>query len=171
MNYREIMTREDIERFEQYVSEAFDKNGSCITWGASCNQHGYPVFWLLDTIHVATRIIYSLVHGEIPDVDEDGEKVVVATTCGNRACMHVPHLYLTTREKAVSASHANGKYDHTRRFGIHHHRTKLSEGAVRHIRKLFAKGEYTQTEIGKLYGVKQHTIAAIINRLTWRHVK
>lgn len=172
MNYRETMKQRDIDRFEKYVPDRFDKNGFCITWRAACNQNGYPVFWLHETIHVATRIIYSLHHGvEIPDVDEDGEKVVVSSTCGNKACMHVPHLYLTTREKAVSEAHRNGNYEHCYPAGIKHHCAKLSEGAVRHIRKLYATGKYTQTEIAELYGVSQHTIGYAIRGKTWGHIK
>lgn len=171
MNYRKMTTAE-IERFEKFVPETFDKDSNCITWKGATNQYGYPVFWLRDTIHVATRIIYSLHHGiEIPDVDEDGQKVVVSSTCENRACMHIPHLYLTTREKSVSASHANGKYDHVYKVGTRHHFAKLSDGAVKHIRKLYAEGKHTQKEIGELYGVRQSTIGRIVRRAIWRHVE
>jgi hypothetical protein len=172
MDYSKAMKQRDIERFEKYVPDAFDKDTDCITWRAAKNQYGYPVFWFDGSIHVATRIIYSLHHGvDIPDVDEDGQKVVVATTCGNRACVHVPHLYLTTREKAVSASHANGNYDHVYPVGIKHREAKLSEGAVRHIRKLYATGKYTQTQLAEMYGVTQHTISYAVRGKSWRHVE
>jgi hypothetical protein len=166
------MSTADVERFEKFVPNKFDRNSECITWSGAKNQHGYPVFWFDNTIHMATRIIYSLHHGvDIPDVDEDDQKVVVATTCGNRACVHIPHLYLTTREKAVSASHADGNYDHVYPVGIKHQFAKLCDGAVKRIRELYATGKHTQAEIGKLYGVTQSTIGMIVRREIWRHVE
>jgi DNA-binding XRE family transcriptional regulator len=170
MNYKEILTLRDIERFEAFIPGSYDRNG-CIIWKGAKNQFGRSVWWY-NGIRVAARVIYSLHHGvDVPHRNENGERIVIAHTCFNLACVHVEHLDLMTHKESLQISRDEGRYENARQVGIQHHRAKLSDGAVKHIRKLYAKGGCTQTEIGELYGVKQHTVAAIINRLTWSHVE
>ncbi len=47
---------------------------------------------------------------------------------------------------------------------------RLTECAVREIRKRFGCGKITKSALAKRYGVSPPTIAAIIGRHTWRHV-
>lgn len=49
--------------------------------------------------------------------------------------------------------------------------TKLSEEKVRKIRKLLEEGELFQSEIGKLFGVRQGAISSIKRRKAWKEVK
>lgn len=54
--------------------------------------------------------------------------------------------------------------------GERHGMAKLTEQKVRHIRELFASGEFSKTEISHLYGIHKTTVGHIIRRLIWDHV-
>lgn len=47
---------------------------------------------------------------------------------------------------------------------------KLTEDAVREIRRLYATGEYSYRELGDLYGVSRDTIGDVVTRKSWYHV-
>lgn len=47
---------------------------------------------------------------------------------------------------------------------------KLKTVYVLEIRQLYADGRYTQSQLGKMYGVGQTQISAIIQRRQWKHV-
>ena len=48
--------------------------------------------------------------------------------------------------------------------------SKLTSDQVRQIRELWATGDYTQTGLGKLFGISQATVWEIINRRIWAHL-
>lgn len=51
-----------------------------------------------------------------------------------------------------------------------HRRAKLTERAVREIRRRHSVGE-SQRSISKRFKVSQPTIGQVVQRATWRHVK
>jgi len=55
-------------------------------------------------------------------------------------------------------------------FGEAHSMSKLTEEDVKEIRKLYATGEWTQVELGRMFGVAANTISVVVNRKTWKHV-
>lgn len=46
----------------------------------------------------------------------------------------------------------------------------LTEHIVRKIRKLYATGNYTQKELGKMFGANRITILDVVNNKTWKHI-
>ncbi len=49
--------------------------------------------------------------------------------------------------------------------------SSLSESDIERIKSLYATGNYTQKEIGAVYGLKQNTISTIVNGVNWKHLK
>lgn len=47
---------------------------------------------------------------------------------------------------------------------------KLRKEQVTKIRRLYKTGEYTQTKLGKIFGVAPNTVSQIVNRKIWTHV-
>jgi len=47
---------------------------------------------------------------------------------------------------------------------------KLNADKVKTIRKLYSVGQYTQTILAEMFGVKQPLIGKIINKKRWRHI-
>ena len=41
---------------------------------------------------------------------------------------------------------------------------------VKHARKLYATGKFTQTEVSKRTGISRPQLCTILNRKAWRHV-
>jgi len=49
-------------------------------------------------------------------------------------------------------------------------RSKLKEYQVLKIRELYATGNYSQTQLSKMYNVGQHSISSIVRRKSWKHI-
>lgn len=54
--------------------------------------------------------------------------------------------------------------------GSKHWASKLDEGDVKTIRKLYSLGNHTMLQISKLYSVHSTLIGLIINRKIWKHI-
>ncbi len=54
--------------------------------------------------------------------------------------------------------------------GMRHHQGKLDPPRVRGIRALFALGCFSQSELGRLYGVTQGTIHDVVTNYIWKRV-
>jgi len=54
--------------------------------------------------------------------------------------------------------------------GEAHGQSKLTRRQVKEIRRLYATGEYTQTELGEMFEVSDTTISRIVRRKTWKHL-
>jgi len=50
------------------------------------------------------------------------------------------------------------------------HASKLTEYDVKRIRQLYSTGNYSQKDLGRMFGVSQPAIGYIIHRKTWQHV-
>lgn len=58
----------------------------------------------------------------------------------------------------------------TQTCGESQHLAKLTEESVKEIRRLFATGTFSKTDLGKRFGVTRNTIRCVIAGETWRHV-
>ena len=47
---------------------------------------------------------------------------------------------------------------------------KLNEKQVLEMRRLFKTGEYSQAELGRMFGVCRSTVNQIVHRTTWTHI-
>lgn len=56
------------------------------------------------------------------------------------------------------------------RRGTKHSMAKLTEAEVVEIRKIYARGGITQTELAESFGVVQSLISGIVNGRRWPHV-
>jgi hypothetical protein len=54
--------------------------------------------------------------------------------------------------------------------GIRQPQAKLTDGATKEIRLLYATGDYYQRELAEIYGVSQTNVSQITRRQTWKHV-
>jgi NUMOD4 motif/HNH endonuclease len=52
-------------------------------------------------------------------------------------------------------------------LGIRHSQAKLTIEEVKEIRVLYASGQYTQTELGRMFNIDQTTVHQIVRRKTW----
>jgi hypothetical protein len=54
--------------------------------------------------------------------------------------------------------------------GEERHNAKITRDDVREIRRLYATGKYTQTEIAERFGVQTGIVWSVVHGKTWRHV-
>ena len=57
-----------------------------------------------------------------------------------------------------------------RKRGEEHHKTRLKEGAIQAIRKLYWVNNAPQKQLAEQFGTTQTTISEIVNYKYWSHV-
>lgn len=128
----------------------------CHLWTGSRFKNGYAQYHQVwtdsDGTHrrknwKAHRLAWILTRGPIR------KGLVLDHLCGDRACCNPDHLRLCTQAENV-----------WRRPGL-----KLSFERAEEIRRDYQRG-YLMKDIAAVYGVRQQTISAVINLLTWRPV-
>lgn len=112
---------------------------NCWEW-QKLNSAGYGRVFVDGKMRPAHRHIYEKIKGHIPN------GLQLDHTCRNRCCVNPDHLEPVTAKENV------------RRSSV----TKLSDDDVRQIRLL--KGKMTNVDIGKMFGVSDCHVAAIILR-------
>jgi len=142
------------QRFWQKVAISDE----CWQWTSATNLAGYGQFRFPAGNEGAHRVAFELWHGQSP-----GERNV-CHSCDNPSCVKPSHLFLGTSKDNRDDMVAKGRgYE-----GSGHHSARLSEPDVKDIRALHSTGKYTQDELGRLYGVTQGAISAIVKRRTWK---
>jgi len=130
--------------------------GKCWEWTASLVQ-GYGSF---GKGH-AHRFSWELHNGAIP------VGLWVLHKCDNRSCVNPDHLFLGTCQDNVDDLWAKDRGAR----GEKHYMTKLTENEVIEIRKRYAAGGVSYTDLCVEYHVSFSTIAFVIRRVSWKHIK
>jgi hypothetical protein len=150
------------------VAELFDPSGAamsdcigpCIEWTGYRQSNGYGKVGVDGRITYAHRLAWERANGPIPD------GMWVLHRCDNRGCVNPDHLFIGTRRDNTDDMLAKGRSCR----GTRQHLAKLTDDAVREIRRLNSEG-VSQMELARRYGVHQGTIWPILRRKTWRHVE
>lgn len=141
-----------------------DKSGgpdSCWLWTGPKDKGYGRVSWQGKTLS-AHRVAWLLVKGPIPD----GMSVCHDCPGGdNRACCNSSHHFLGTTADNSADMVAKGRSLH--RFGALHPRAKLTRAIVDEIRRKYATGQYSQSQLGAEYGVTQVHIGQIVRHEQW----
>ena len=154
-----IWTRREL--FAEGVSKIVRPElGACICWtrgsivGYGCTVHERK-------IHLVHRLAWDLVHGPVPD------GLCVLHKCDNPPCFNPDHLFLGTHADNIADKVAKGRQARGESAGG----SKLTEGCVRSIRKLYAAGGWTYARLGRLFEVHESSVRRILSNKTWRHVE
>lgn len=106
------------------------------------------------------RLIFAAFNGDIPS------GMCINHINGRKDDARLANLELVTYWQ--NAQHALSTGLSTR--GNRHHSSKLTESAVREIRRLAADDSVSMTDLGRRFGVTAVAISAVVRRRTWQHV-
>jgi hypothetical protein len=145
------------ERFWEKVV----KTDGCWVWIGCKNHSGYGQLRVRkDRAELAHRLSIELYHGTpLP------AGVCVLHKCDNPACVRPDHLFLGDRPTNSRDMIFKGRSQK----GEAHSQSRLTDDAVREIRKL--AGKVPTTALSKRFKVTRSCITAIVRRDAWAHVK
>lgn len=141
----------------------------CKLWTGSKQTRGYgqrsiriaPGKWRRKGVH---RITWEEAHGAIP------EGMFVCHRCDNPSCYELTHLFLGTAADNNADMVAKGRNRYACRRGEKVNTAKLTVGNVLEMRALYARGNISQSELGRLFGVSNQTARRVVLNLRWKHV-
>lgn len=154
-----IMSEVEKARFFAKVGEPNSRG--CMEWKAARNSKGYGQFGVQGRMFVATRLMYSIMKGEVPP------EILVCHTCDNPICVNPDHLFLGTPKDNQADKSAKGRCAPQK--GSRNNHARLIESDVREIRLLRDSGMQV-ADIASRFNVHQTTISKIITRATWLHI-
>ena len=132
-------SRLDLDR-DTYLDE------ECLIWRWAKFLDGYGCLWNGYKHIKAHRYSYETYVGYIPD------DMQIHHICFNKSCINPDHLELVT----------NTENQHKPDV------TDLNWPVVLSIRRLYATGKFTQTQLGEIHGITQARISKIVNNKTWK---
>lgn len=139
-----------------------EPNG-CWVWTGFCDRYGYGKQMVGANGHnwmwLAHRLAYQMLVGPLPDSAQ------VLHRCDNPPCCNPEHLFLGDPK----ANALDRTYKGRTPSGEKHYNAKLTDAAVRDIRRRLAKGELAKV-LATEYGVGIKSIYAVRDGRTWRHV-
>jgi hypothetical protein len=139
-----------------------DPDSGCWLWTGSINGgYGHMGLWpRYRGLAKAHRVSWQLYRGEVP------EGALVLHRCNVRRCVNPDHLYLgTPKDNAQDALHSGTLYKPDNR-GARHGCAKLTEKAVRHIKRR----EMSGAEYASLYGVSRAQVYVIWLGKAWKSI-
>jgi len=125
--------------------------------------------------YYAHRLSWIENFGEIP------KGICVCHKCDNRSCIKPSHLFLGSYKEnmrdaktkgRMASGKRNGAYTHPEklRIGTNNGNSKLTPDKVKEIRTLHQEGNSLRG-LGRIFKIDQGTVAQIVYRKTWKHVK
>lgn len=91
----------DLERMAGFIIE--QEGTKCTEWSGAKDHDGYPLFWLNGKTLRASRALWEILYGPIPD------GLVVRHSCDNPACLHIGHLLLGTHKENTGDALKRGR--------------------------------------------------------------
>ena len=146
------------KHFWQHV----DKSGDCWIWmGATTRGYGQTT---IDKKHgYAHRFSWEFANGSIPN------KKIICHKCDTPRCVNPEHLFIGTQADNIKDAIKKGRTKYKASFGSKNGNSRLTELAVKDIKKQYAGGK-TLREVANAIGVSKSTVWNVVSNKNWRHV-
>lgn len=130
-------------------------NGDCLEWTKCFNSDGYPrTNWKGSCNGKVHRIVWELSNKQLATTK------VVRHICNNSKCINPKHLTIGTTADNIKDRDLAGR----------HGASKISPKDVNAICQLYNTKQYTQKEIGIMFGINNRTVSSVIKGTHWKHV-
>uniref|UniRef100_A0A6C0C8W8 Zinc-binding loop region of homing endonuclease domain-containing protein n=1 Tax=viral metagenome TaxID=1070528 RepID=A0A6C0C8W8_9ZZZZ len=160
------------------IDETSEYDGKkCLVWQGYKSVGGYGESSVNHKKYYVHRIAFWISHDEyetiddIPDVDDDGQRLVVRHLCGQSSCFESSHLQIGTDSVNSYEDKINAG---TMQRGEKHHNCSISEELAKKIKwsKLDRsdKNYMTAKERAVHFGVSFRIVDKIDNNETWSHI-
>lgn len=149
---------------EKQFWEKVNKPGPalCWPWLGYKKKEGYGQFYWDGKIILAHRMAWEFTFGPIPP----GMKI--CHTCDNPPCCNPAHLFMGTQADNVNDMTKKGRQVTIPLRGETNPMHKLTWEQVGEIRRLYLTGNYSQSTLGKIFGMSQTGIGLIARNKIWR---
>lgn len=144
------------------------KTDTCWLWtNGTKGGSWYGQFMFKGKMYRTHRLSWMMHFGAIP------KGLLVCHKCDIPGCINPDHLFLGTHaDNSRDASAKKRTYGpHHGNFakGSRHHKAKLNEDIVRHIRRLHKQG-MRGSEIADSHGINRSVICEVLSGKAWAHV-
>lgn len=146
---------------ERFLEKVVKVDSGCWEWVGATTRGGYGHIrvWSEDrwTMRKAHRVSYELFKEPIDPF------LLVLHSCDNPTCVNPDHLRQGT--------HSDNNRDMLDRDRVSRcvRVCKINFKEAEEIRRIYDTGDYTQEEVGKLYGLAGNTVSLIVNNKRWKN--
>jgi hypothetical protein len=131
----------------------------CWEWKKAIQSQGYGSVCIGEgKTALAHRVAYEITYGSIP------EGLCVLHHCDNKKCVNPKHLFLGTYEDNNRDKVNKGRQPRGEQIGT----SKLTIREVIRIRELHSSGNYSYSDLAKLFPVCSATIRSIVKEEYWK---
>jgi hypothetical protein len=162
---KRVIKRRNYQQFLAHLHSKIDKNGPGGCWlftGGLSN--GYACISFEGKVIKGSRVMLAEKLGR-----PLGHKMEACHTCDNPACLNPDHLFEGTHIQNMHDMRKKGR--DAKALGTAHPNHKLKDEQAAEIRRLYARGDVSMSQLGARYGVHKTTIGYVVNRTKWKHVK
>jgi hypothetical protein len=155
-----VYPRRPSDPAERFWSKV-EKTSTCWIWTAHRVAWGYGQFWYDARLIHAHRAAWILTHGPIPD----GQ--LVLHRCDNPPCVRPDHLFLGSNDCNMADAVTKGRMQR----GTQRPSAKLNDNTVKAIRRQYAAGEASLSQLAHAHDVTVSLIHGIVQRRRWKHIE
>jgi len=128
----------------------------------SCGAGGYCRLGLYKNSKVTTKYVHHVVYYSFSGVAPIGKEINHID--GDKTNNKLSNLELVTPSENTLHAYRNN----LAKKGEKHYLAKLKQVDVINIKKYYSSGEYSQTELAKMYNVTRQSIHAVVREKTWK---
>lgn len=150
---------------EERVQRNTDASGgpdACWPWRGALNSQGYGLINYQSHRRRAHRVALEVIGTTIPDGS------YVLHRCDNRACVNPAHLFFGTHLDNMADRHMKGRDYLSGHPGVSHHAARLTPEQVDLIRRLYADGAGSHSQLSAQFGVSKEQIGHIVRGERWK---